>query len=275
MLFTRAQSLKEHLIELLALRPHMTAEALRAELALRSSPFSRRAVFKELKALEQLGVILKTGSTYALQLMWIINMTTLFRGAYLSYLDGVNNTNSITLNKRVKLTYYDLARLDHAWMQIFVILQQMYPNDYMRIWKPEQWFHLIHERTTDNFFSALSQVGGKQRHIIGHDCYLCRYGARQIPSSLAQVRFIPDPFSLGITTYLTMIGEHLITIRLNSAFAESMRCLFASVTKKEEMLRPALLEFMRGRVESTLVVEYRPKGLRELIARFDRVFVAR
>jgi hypothetical protein len=275
MLFTRAQSLKEHLIELLALRPHMTAQALQAELTRRSCPFSRRAVFKELKALERLGVVLKTGSTYALQLIWIINMITLFRGAYLSYLEGVNNAESLALTKRVKLKYRDLAQLDHAWMQIIVILQQMYPDDYMRIWKPEQWFHLIHERTTDNFFSALAQVGTKQRHIIGHDCYPCRYGARQIPSSYAQVRFIPDPFSVGDTTYLTMIGEHLITIRLNSAFAQGMRRLFASITRKEEMLRPTLLDYMRGRAESSLVVEYQPKGLRELIARFDRVFESR
>ncbi len=272
MLLTQAQQLKELLVGLLAERPNMSASELQSEVATRSKIFSRRSIFKELKALEQLGVVVRANGLYALQLIWIINMISLLRGAYVSHLKGSVDPSSAALTGRMKLRFHDLARLDYAWMQLMLVLQQVHPHTCTRVWKPAQWFHLVHEHITENFFSALGRVDTKQHHIIGHDCYTCRYGAGLIPRRFARVKFVADAFGVGNSTYLTLIGDHLITVRLTSSFSQRMHRLFAAIRNKEEMLAPHVLSAMRGRVQSTLVVEYRPKGLAEIRDRFDHVF---
>ncbi len=272
MLLTQAQQLKELIVRLLAEQPNMSASEIQSEVATRSRAFSRRSIFKELAALEELGVVVRTRGRFALQLIWIINMTSLLRGAYISYLKASADVGAAALTERIKLKYYDLARLDYAWMQLMVVLQQIYPKTCTRVWKPAQWFHLVHEHITENFFSALGTIGTAQHHLIGHDCYTCRSGAEQIPRRFAKVRFAPDPFGLGLNTYLTLIGDHVITIRLNLSFAQRMHQLFSTIQNKQEMLAPGVLSAIRARVQSTLVMEYRPRGLAEIRARFDRVF---
>ncbi len=249
----------------------MSAAELHSEIDLRARSFSRRAVFKELKALEALGVLLRNKGRYALQLIWIINMASLFRGAFLTYAREVSHSGSIPLSERVKLTYRDLARLDYTWMQFIVVLRQIYPKESIRVWKPEHWFHLVHEHIVESFFSALDEIEAKQYHLIGHDCFTCLYGAQQIPRRLVKVRFVDGPFGLGRNTYLTLIGDHLITIRLSATFSERMY-LFRKIRDKREMMAPEVLSLMRGPVKATLTVEYRPKGIVELQERFDRVF---
>lgn len=272
MLLTQAQQLKEHLVALLAERPNMSASELQSRVSARSRVFSRRSIFKELKGLEQLGVVVKANGRYALQLIWIINMTSLLRGAYVSHLKASADSSSVALTGRMKLRFYDLARLDYAWMQLMVVLQQVHPHTCTRIWKPAQWFHLVHEHITENFFSALGCIDTKQHHLIGYDCYTCRYGTALIPRRFAKVKFVADAFGVGDSTYLTLIGDYLITIRLSSAFAQRMQRLFSTIEDKDDMLAPHVLSAMRGRVHSTLIVEYRPKGLAEIRDRFDQVF---
>ena len=272
MLLTDAQQLKEMIVALLAEHPHLSAADIQAQVATKERSFSRRAIFKELKTLEQLGVVVNAKGSYTLQLIWLINMTSLLRGAYLSCLRAAANSGGVPLSEKTRFTFYDLARLDYVWMQIIFVLQQVYPQSFIRVWKPEQWFHMVHEHITDNFFSALGTLGSKQRHLIGHDCYTCRYGAGLIPRRVGQFRFAPDAFKLGLGTYITLIGDHVITIRLNSGFAQRMHRLFSSIRNRDEMFAPHVLECVRGRVESSLVVEYRPKALKELSERFDAVF---
>ncbi|MFN4894439.1 MAG: hypothetical protein ACK5GN_10750 [Pseudomonadota bacterium] len=272
MLLTEAEQLKEIIVVLLAGNPNLSATQIENRLAAGSRPFSRRAIFKELKILEQLGVLVNTNGHYALQLIWLINTTSLLRSAYLSYINTASNLGIIPLAERTRFTFYDLSRLDYVWMQIIFVLQQVYPQSLIRIWKPEQWFHLVHIQIMDNFFSALGKLGAKQRHLIGHDCFTCRYGARLIPRRVGQVRFSSDTSQLGLNTYITLIGDHVITIRLNAEFARRMHVLFASIRNREEMFAPNVLDSLRGRVESSLLVEYRPKALRALSNRFDMTF---
>ncbi len=90
-----------------------------------------------------------------------------------------------------------------------------------------------------------------------------------IPRDRATVRFSEDPFGFGIATYITTIGEHLITIRLKQSAAERMRRIFSAIKNQKEMLAPEVLEFMRGRIQSVLVVEHNRRKVLDINERFD------
>lgn len=272
MLLTTERKLKSQIVEALATTPNLSAEDIfsRTHTGVRS--FSMRAIYKELKALETLGVIMNTKGRYALQLPWLINMTALLHDAYQRHVDAARREGAPLLTDPVRLVFNDLARLDHAWIQYMIALQRAYPRDGFRVWKPEQWFHLVHEQVTGSFFSALNRIGAKQWHMIGHDCFVCRRGAAEIPKRNAHVLFVEDPFGFGISTYLTSIGDHLITVRLNRGFAEKMHELFVSIQNEEEMRSAHVRSIMTGPVRATITIEYKPKLLEGFRRRFDQLF---
>jgi hypothetical protein len=272
MLLTDTKNLRTLIIEALATTSNVSADCLAQAISERGRPFSKRAIYKELKILERLGVVVRAKMRYGLQLTWIINATSLLHNAYLNQVNYLSQAESPLLSGKTKFVFHDLARLDFAWMQLIVLLQKIYPNEPVRVWKPEQWFHLVHEHITTNFFGALERVGLRQQHVIGHDCYTCRRGAHAIPRRFADIRFEPDPFGVDIDTYLTLIGGHLITVRLQRGFARDMRALFASVKTESEMKASHVREFMRRRVRCTLVIAHEPKGLSALRERFERLF---
>jgi hypothetical protein len=272
MLNTADKSLKEIIIELLAEEPRLTAERIGIQIAKRARKYSRRAIFKELRTLEHLGVLFKAKGHYQLHLIWIINMSALFRSAYTTHLASSPHIQAGILSAKTRMTLGNLCSLDSVWMQIMFALQQHYPHEHFRIWKPEQWFHLIHSHITEDFFVALNRIGAKHAHIIGHDCYTNRVGAEMIPRDRTLVRFSDDPFDLGIATYITTIGEHLITIRLKQSAAERMRRIFAGIRNQRDMLAPEVLEFMRGKIQSVLVVEHNRRKVIEINNRFDARF---
>ena len=272
MLATHHQDLKDLIIELLSEHPDMTAEDLRAEISLRSREYSRRAIFKELSALEELGVVLHSGRTYHLQMIWIINMNTLLRGAYLTHLQGRVAGRNRDFEGKTKLTFSNLLRLDTVWMQIMFVLQQRYPDSQFRIWKPEQWFHLLHSHITEGFMEALYHTKVAHRHIIEHDCYICRVGSRMIPRGRGEVKFSQSSLGFGSDTYITTIGEHMITVRLNRRSAEELRRRFSAIRSRKDLLASDVVDFMHGRIPSTLVVEHKPKDLAAINERFDRIF---
>jgi hypothetical protein len=272
MLATTDKTLKEAIVELLGEEANLTAEQIGARIARRERAFSRRAVFKELRSLEELGVLFKAKRRYHLQMIWIINMSAFLRGAYTAHLRNPPHTHLGALGAKTRINLTDLSSLDSAWMQIMFILQQLYPREQFRIWKPEQWFHLVHSNLTENFFVALGHIGSKHHHIIGHNCFVNRVGARMIPRSHARVTFLEDPLGVGMSTYITTIGEHVITIRINQSAAERMRTIFASIRNLKEMQALSVQEFMRGRIKSVLTVEHNPKKAREIQTRLDQAW---
>lgn len=269
MLNTEDKSLKDIIVELLSEEPGLTAELIGIQISKRVRKYSRRAIFKELHALEQLGVLFNVKGRYRLHLIWIINMSALFRSAYTAHLTNSPHVQDGILSAKTRMILGDLSSLDSVWMQIMFVLQQHYPREHFRIWKPEQWFHLIHSHVTEDFFIALKQIGAKHSHIIGNDCYTNRVGARMIPRDRATVTFSDDPFGFGIATYITTIGEHLITIRLQQSAAQRMRSIFAAIKNQKEMLAPDVLAFMRGRIKSVFVVEHNRRKVQEINNRFD------
>jgi hypothetical protein len=263
--------LKTLLIRRLAHAPNSTARDLMDALEREGHRFSRRAFYKELKALESGAVVLKAGKSYALRLAWLINSISWLREAYLTSVAQAAVGGATLFTKGSKFTCQGLARLDFIWTQIIFALHHTAPGAKICIWKPEQWFHLVHTDVTESYFRALGELGAKQLHVIGHDCYTCRRGAAMIPRRHGEVVFKDNAFNVGLETYLTVIGDYVITIKLASDFALKMRRLFARIRNDKEMFAEASLSFMKQPVRAILRVDYKPRDLKALCERFERI----
>jgi hypothetical protein len=271
MLLLDSTDLKSLLIKRLAQAPNSTASDLMAALESDGHRFSRRAFYKELKALESGAVLLKAGRTYALRIGWLINSISWFREAYLANVAQAPLGGEALFAKGSKFACQGLARLDFIWTQVIFALRHAAPKETICIWKPEQWFHLVHTDVTESYFKALGDLGAKQIHIIGHDCHTCRRGAAMIPKKHGKVVFKDNAFNTGLETYLTLIGDHLITIKISPDFALKMRQLFASIKSDKEMLSAEALGFMKQPVRATLRVDYKPRDLKAIRERFERI----
>jgi len=92
-----------------------------------------------------------------------------------------------------------------------------------------------------------------------------------IPKRHGKVVFEDNAFNTALETYLTLIGDHLITIKIAPDFALKMRQLFASIKSDKEMLSADALGFMKQPVRATLRVDYKPRDLKAIRERFERI----
>lgn len=276
MLFTQITTLKSCIVEVLALEPQISAEELRLRVGARYRGFSRRAVYKELKILEKEGVVLRSKAGFSLQMLWVINMASLFHDAYLTLARAPGADLSETgdggpLIAPSRMNFQNLGRLDYTWMQVMLLLMRRYPSETVFVFKPEQWFYLVHENITSMFLSAVGKIRSKTYHVIGNDCFVNRKGAAMLRPSAAKVVFQKDLLGLGDSTYITVIGDCLLTVKLDSKKATRMRELFSSVKNEADLARKKCREFLSSSFRSSLKIEFRPKALNDYKDRFRSI----
>ena len=77
MLLGTQETLEELLVRILAERPAARPADLHAEVCRRFREYSLPAVYKELRKLQNQGVVFRTGNTLSLSLAWVLNLTAL------------------------------------------------------------------------------------------------------------------------------------------------------------------------------------------------------
>lgn len=272
MLLQEVPVLEELVLQCLVQEPGASAKQIWELLRRQGRTYSLRGVYKELTKLAAQGVLFKRGESFNIRLAWIMRVQSLSELAYERYTGTKYLTKAFggTAEKH-RETFRDLRKLDRLWTQLILTFHRLYPKQMMYFWCPYQWFYLAHYYTCKQFYEAIDLAGHKRCHIIGIDSFLSRRALHDLPKN-GRYSFAVSPFESERSTYYTVIGDHVITVRLDQQITDRIHDLFTSV-RSASALNPELLEQVFGaRVRATLTSEQNPDKAARLTRKFVEFF---
>ncbi len=272
MLLQKKASLEEIIVKLLALNPKLSAKEIYEKLKRQGLSYSLRGIYKELTKLEALEIVFKVKDKYRVRLTWIINLLAFADSAYDSYTEQNHLVDLLSSQKKkTKYKFNSLSKLDLYWMQLMMALHKLYPNEPMFLWCPYQWFHLVHDYTVRQFFTAVDISGAKRYHIIGSGTYLERLAIDSFPRN-SEYSFSESPFSDDMNTYFTFIGDHIISAVLPSSMTKKIDSLFNAITREKDNDKQVVSDLLNQDVKTSLIIEENPKKIKKLKKKFVEFF---
>jgi len=256
MLLSKTPNLSNIIIELLARKPNISAQTIWLAVTKQGKNCTLRAVYKELTRLESQEIILRFNKMYALRLSWLVEMLIFVEQTYRSYNTTDHLASIIPMNNNFTISHFSsLRRLDLFWMQVMIALQKLHKRPPMFLWIPYQWFQLVHDIPLKQFFNTEELVGSKRYHVIAKDNYLSRAGAKLIPKG-AKVVFDESLFKGRNNIYYTLIGEHLITVKLPARATAAIDRLFTQIDSADKENQVIIDKVLKRHMSITVKIEH-------------------
>ena len=272
MLLQFENSLEESIVRVLAHSPGISANQLRSLIARQFGSYSIRGVYKELAKLERQGVVLKVKASYSLRLAWVIELSSFVDGLYDRYLSPSIFGVSLGLEKtKLHWNFKNLIKMDLAATQLILGLVQIYPNKPICLWCPHQWFNLAHGKSISQFFRANEVAGIRRYHIIGGRTYLDTLGASYLPPKSIYSSAV-SPFEDLRSTYYMLIGEHLLTTKIDQSTTERIEQLFEEVQTSAALKKYPIQDFFEQPVKAKMTLELNPRKTHKIKKQFAEFF---
>ncbi len=255
MLLQEFPSLEELLVLGLIERPGASAKELNQWLSEHGNKYSLRGIYKELTKLSGQGIVFKTGESYSIHLAWIMQLLALGDRAFESYTQSpyLLETLRSGATKQVE-RFSDLRKLDRLWTQLILALHTLHRGKTMCFWCPYQWFYLTQLFAVKQFYQAIDLAGHKRLHIIGTDTFLGRRALKDLPKH-GKYSFAESPFHRERSTYYTVIGDMVLTVKLDTQTTDRLDELFSAIQSERDINPSDLETFFRRRVRATLTCE--------------------
>lgn len=272
MLLQEFPSLEELVVVTLVDKPGATARELEAAIRARGHTYSLRGIYKELTKLAAQGVVFKTGDSYSIHLAWIMQLLALGDKAFESYTQSPYLVGMLQsgANKTIE-RFSDLRKLDRLWTQLILALHTLHRGHTMCFWCPYQWFSLAQYFAVKQFYSSIDLAGHKRLHIIGSDSFLARHALKDLPKN-GTYSFAESPFHRERSTYYTVIGDCVLTVKLDKQTTDRLEELFSSVKSEKEIIPSELERFFSARVRATLTCERNEAKAERLKKKFAEFF---
>lgn len=167
MLLGTSESLEELLVRILAERRLATVAYLREEVSRTFRPLGVPAIYKELRKLEDHGVIYRRGKEVGLSLAWILNLTSLTDRMCNFHVESPELSDVLPADgERKTFRFSSLERLDDFWIHAIILMAQHSKSKKLFQWFPHPWFNLIHSEKSFPFQQALKagrNISGEYR----------------------------------------------------------------------------------------------------------------
>src|SRR5262245_35928335 len=147
MLLSTRQSLADILVSILAEQSSSDVRRLHHEVASRHRHFSLPAVYKELRNLQEQGVVVRRKKELSLNMTWILNLIDLADRMYDTHVESPVPANVLPLETgKTTFRFSNLARVDDFWMHAAILMLQHSQRKTMFQWFPHPWFNLVHSQ---------------------------------------------------------------------------------------------------------------------------------
>lgn len=273
MLLQTDQKLEEYIVGLLAEKESATASWLHQQVMRVGRQCSLQAIYKELSKLQKVGVVVKVKNKFSLRLTWVMDLVSLTDQMYDTHLQNPPYESILPAEGEKRTwVFYDLLKMDDFWAHVTVALFRHSKMKILFEWIPHPWFYLvIHDKQIQ--FQKASRITGRKFHmIIGGQTYLDKLCIQYWPEDLYEYSFAESPFSGDNATYLDVIDDYVLTIKLTGKTAAAIDRLYESIRTAEDVELGRILEVLTSRTKVTLTLERNPKKASKLIRKFTDFF---
>ncbi len=215
---------------ILAKRPNLSADQLLRLSAQQKKTFTIQAVYKELRSLQQEGVIYKQGQRYSISLSWIINL--LEQGEQMLATYSAQKAEQSLLpgaGEKITFIFSKLSHVDDFWINILFVMLKQSEKRILYQWLPHPWFHLIHSHKSWPLHKALKRAGYKVLSIIGDTTFLDENSRKITTKGAYEFYYGRGPFTESRANYFSVTDRYLFTLKLDAGTVRRLDELYSSV----------------------------------------------
>jgi hypothetical protein len=167
--------------------------------------------------------------------------------------------------------YTDLHRLNSFASNIILVAARVERVDVIYSWSPHLWFNLVQADHEKHYHDSLRSLGCKVRKVVGGDTPLDRETAALLPRSSVSTRFIPYKQFLPRNHYTIIVGDFVITMKLQRQTADLIDTLFHRAKSIGSIDAKLLLRIFRHtKTPATVTIEHHTEAAARIIQKFDR-----
>lgn len=214
MLFSDKESLEDRLVKLL-LSGELNVRSIEEKLASQGVRVTTQGVYKSLRALVSLEIIIKRGQLYSLSEEW--------RGRVVDELSQMRNRFALAEGESIKLGLGSLIHLDQQWKNIVIPLQAEHPDQPIFLYNVHDiWVHISPSRRESEraYYESFTKKKTYAFHAIGgktiHDEAIRKEFRSEYMHITLGVQHFPK------TDYPTIMGDYVITTRISPRLADEI-----------------------------------------------------
>lgn len=271
MLLTESAQLTELIVKALAYRALQTIEDLRINLEKSGHSYSEKAFYKELRKLQDLGVVLKHQQRYSLKLSWVIDLQALSERMLETSVTAFAAESVIDFQgEKRSWSFRSLAQLNPFWTQLMITLLRKSKSKTMYDWVPHPWFYLLHTKVELQFLSAIDQINARSYRIVGGETYLDQLAAPVWEKKPGKTVFGAGAFSEETTAYYVLIDDYVLTAKIDKKTAAALDRLYSETTSASKVNPSEINRVLTDPAKVSLVLEQHAERASSLRSRFHK-----
>lgn len=273
MLLQHQENLEELLVRWLAQRPAVSANWLHEQTRRLARSYTIQAVYKELRKLQRVGVVVKVGERYSLRLTWVDSLARWAGDMQRTYdATPLMGAPLVEGQRKAQWTFTDLGRMDDFILQLIVALLRQSSERVLFEWVPHPWFELIHHRDDVQLAQYLRNKNSRIFLIVGGRSYLDRSLAGQLPKDVYSCSLAVSEFEAERRVHYLLIGDYLVTVQLDKHSAARIDELFKSVSAASDLRVSRVLSVFNQRARCRVTLERKPTTLVRMRRKFEQYF---
>jgi hypothetical protein len=273
MILSGHSKLADSLVAILARQPELSAADLHNLASKPERSYSLAAIYKELAKLKTQGIVVKQKDRFSLSLTWLFELQ--------EFVDrvGVRYRNQDFLSTflpgavgKHSWSFSNLMSMDDFWNQILLALVSNFDGRSVLSWVPHPWFVLIHTEKERKLHSALRRLGRHFFTIFGGDAYLDHLAEKLYQKNIHTYSFAPGPFAKQVDTYLDVVGDYVLTVKIEGKLVSQIEKLFSSIRGRRDLDPLAAMEVLAAPAKIRMTLEKNSRLATTLRRKFEDYF---
>ena len=272
MLFAVSESLDDVIVHLLALRPGLSAEAILSSLPKKDAGWGIHAVYKQIRKLIKLGVVVKQGSFHYLRAHWVADYLDIASGLEQNYLSHSSAFPLPESGQRLKWTFTDLARLNDFSSSILLHMCRASTDSRIFTWHPHSWFWLVQPLKEQRHWEQLQRQGAHRYIVVGGSTALDRWISQQWGKGVTcKLGGLVPGLSEG--RYVMVASPYILWIWLDPASEQAIELMFKRSKGGGQVDAASFMAAFRSKSgKKRLVIENNEKRCKTIELHFSSYF---
>src|SRR3989344_1994433 len=267
----RNKQLQERIIGALGQKPFLTVAELEKHINRSGKQeYSAKAFYKELRLLRENGVVVTTQRKHALRLPWVLETLSFSEILERNYVNHPSLPGLNSLERKWVWRFGDLLTMNDFWSHLLLVLIQQSKKKVLLGWNPHPWFHLVQTKQEEQYVRALKRARSKLHLIVGGNTYLDRWAEQFWDKGVVEYSFGKSPFEKERSTYVNVIDDYVITVKLDPKVAAEIDRIYAETRSLDTLDLPGILSLFRNKTRVMIRLEKNALKAKKIKTKFKR-----
>ncbi|MDD5068032.1 MAG: hypothetical protein PHS53_01030 [Candidatus Pacebacteria bacterium] len=266
------KKLAETILEALSTEQFLNASQIHKKVVeVGGRKYTIQGLYKELKKLQEEGMLFKLETRYSLRLPWVLNFLSLADTLSSTYIERPRSPLVLPeINKKEIWHFTDLLKMNDFWSHLLLMIIQQSKKKILLGWNPHPWFHLVQTKQEKQYIESLKLAKSKLYLIVGGNSFLDKWTEKFWDKKAVEYSFSKSDFQNERSTYINVVDDFVVTVKLDPKTAEEIDRIYEKTKSLNDLDLQAVLAIFRKKTKCSIWLENNPEKARKITIKFKK-----